>query len=138
KTNIRRKPNVYSGRKPAGVWKHFNKGNKYNNSHYDANCNYCKNDCYGEPKKMSIHLLHQCKPAKSYIIDIEKDLKCIDFTDSQKRIKTIRDKERNKKDYLEKQSRVIFPENIYGDDIPSQVTDWISRINNTEINKEKF
>ncbi|CAG8702698.1 10875_t:CDS:1, partial [Cetraspora pellucida] len=48
-----------SGRKVNPVWNYFTKGGKYNNTHHNANCDYCKEDCVGELRRMATHLVYQ-------------------------------------------------------------------------------
>ncbi|CAG8660379.1 10416_t:CDS:1, partial [Cetraspora pellucida] len=68
------KLNFSSERRSTRIWNHFKQGEKYNTSHYNANCNYCKKDCYSEPRKMTIHLMYQCKAAEKHYDDFKNDI----------------------------------------------------------------
>ncbi|CAG8603734.1 1817_t:CDS:2 [Dentiscutata heterogama] len=49
------------GRKTKPIWQWFSKGEKLNSSHYLAQCNFCKQNCSGEPSKMAKYLLLICE-----------------------------------------------------------------------------
>ncbi|CAG8527615.1 12188_t:CDS:1 [Cetraspora pellucida] len=139
-----------SGRKMNPVWNHFKKGEKYNNTHHNANCDYCKEDCIGEPKRMAIHLAYQCKPAKTSneYDDFINIAAKYNLKESEKTRNTIRNKI-NEKRYTKKQelffdssptrpllpklpaiSKIMFSDTTHENYLPPfQIVEWNSKIN---------
>ncbi|CAG8487941.1 3122_t:CDS:2 [Cetraspora pellucida] len=144
-----------SGRKVNPVWNYFTKREKYNNTHHNANCDYCKEDCVGEPRRMATHLAYQCKPAKTSneYDDFINIATKYNLKESEKTRNTIRNKI-NEKRYTKKHklffdpsltrpllpnlptiSKIMFSDTINENYLPPlQTVTWNSKINGNTFN----